>query len=415
MANVEPETVDLGHRNMTLPRVNSTLDVLDSRYVWLIAAPLILFVGAAANGFQLLVLRRRGSWRTSTNSFLTVMSAAHFAVLFAGPMLQWLDKGYGVRPAEWSPGVCRWSVFFQHGSFDVAAWLLVGLVTSAEVPAISPKSAVVYSACLTVAVCVKNAVLFWTNGPVFDGSGRLVTVCGTPKEFATFEAFVRPWLFHCIGVVIPSIAVIVLSSLLLLGVRIDGVKQVIRARIAPLWPTATAGLNKLSESPQLKHKNQDAITTTKTVLTGNNNNMNSNDVKSLAVYLSVSFVGLVSLPSAVIMLLCPHVSDHGANTDLATAIVRNIGYAYFASSFLLFCVVGNVDWAEFVAVLRRKPTPAQLRAASYRQKMRQWLRSESGRRMEFYSVRIFPVNVTEHLTVETISGNIRSTAYERSG
>ena len=381
--------------------------------MWQIAAPLILVFGAAANGLQLLLLRRRGLWRSSTNAFLTVMSAAHIAVLFAGPLLQWLDKGYGVRPAEWTPGVCRWSAFFRHGSTDVAAWLLVGLVSSTGRPAISPKSVVIYSACLTGVVCVKNTILFWTNGPVFDGSGRLVTVCGTPRQFATFEALARPWLFHCVGVLLPSVAVVAFSSLLLLGVSIDGVKQVIRARIAPLWPDPKAGLNKLNESPQLKHKQQDVGTTTKTIPTGNNKNMNSHDVKLLAVYLSVSFVCQVGVPSSVMMVFGPSLADHGANTDLAIAVVRNIGYVYFASSFLVFCGAGHVDWAEFVAVLRRKPTPAQLKAASYRQRMREWLRNESGHRMEFYSVRVFPVNVTEHLTVETISGNIDSTAREK--
>lgn len=375
--------------------------------MWLIAAPVILVLGAAANALQLLLLRRRGLWQTSTSSLLTLMSAAHLAVLLTGLMLQWLDSSYGIRPAEWSPGMCRWTVFLRHVSSDVAAWLLVGLVSSAAIPtAIPPKAAVLCSACLTGAACAKNAVLFWMYGPVFDRSGHLVSVCGTPKHFAHFEAIAGPWLFHGLGVLLPSVAVFTVSTLLLLGVGIDGVKQVISVKIAPLWPAAKARLNKLSDNPHLRDNKQ--TTATKTTSTGNNTNVNSNEIKLLAVYLSASFLCNVGIPSlSLLIFLRPCLCDHAAGTDLATAIVRNIGYAYFASSFLVFCAAGHVDWAEFVALLRRKPSPAQLRAASYRQKMREWLRSESGRRMEFYSVRIVPVNVTEHLTVETISASCK--------
>ena len=386
--------------------------VCSYRYVWLIAAPVILAIGVAANAVQFLLLRRRGAWRTSSNVLLTMMSAAHLAVLVTGLMLQWLDNGYGFSPAEWSPGVCRWTSFLRHGSMDVAAWLLVGLVMSAALPEMTPITAVIYSASAMGAACVKNAILFWTNGPVFDASGRLVSVCGTPERFAQFDAIARPWLFHCLGVLLPSVVVVVLSVLLLLGVNVDKLKQGITAEIAPLCTVAKARLNKLSKNPMPQNKPE--VTTTETATaaindTNNNNNNNtmiSNEVKLLAVYLTASFVCHVGVPSTIVMFLSRAPTENGPDTDLGTAVVRMVKYVYFSSSFLAFCIAGHVDWAEFIAVMRRKPTPAELRAAEHREKMREWLRNEAEHRMGFYSVHILPVNHTDHLTVETISASV---------
>ena len=194
-------------------------------YVWIYASPVVFFVGIIGNSLSLIVFRRMGFGRSSTNVYLSWVSTADNGFLLLGLLPQWLKQAGFVALPELSPITCKLAYFCAFTSGDTAIWLLVAFTIDRAVAVRFPlrnfrpthtRGVFVLCVSLLACACAKNMHIFWTRDAVFDSvTGELILKCGKIPRYHHFEAFVRPWIAFCLVSMLPLIIVIVSNAVII--------------------------------------------------------------------------------------------------------------------------------------------------------------------------------------------------------
>lgn len=243
-----------------------------------------------------------------------------------------------VNVKEYDVWSCRTHKFLFYTAGDLSIWFIVGFTFDRFIAVCLPliktrvctRRRAVYAALgIGVFFVGKNVHEFWTRGVMYDDLGAVVAVCGLPKEYFYFHAYVRPW--------IAFILITVLPFLLILGFNCMIVHCLIRANRSRLatTPTPTSGS---STQPSMTAASSGYRQTT-------------------VMCLSVSFAFLICiLPSIILLIGKMRWNDAGAplQTRLAyqraKAVNNMMVYVNHSINFILYCLTGRKFREELKAM-----------------------------------------------------------------
>lgn len=305
-------------------------------YMWIYFSPIVLILGLCGNILTIVVMRRKRLRGTTTSVYMPVMAVFDTVALCYGIAPEWFKATELVEFRELHPFLCKQEKFVFYTASDAAIWVLV-LFTVDRFVAVSfplqksrvcvPRRSKIACA-VAFALCVaKNLHVFWTRGAEYVQRGVLLTNCGKPEPYKTFESRHRPWMALALISVLPFCILLFCNCVI-------------------IWKLAKSSSRQQVEMRKSYSSQTTTTTTTKTTV-----ERSKTFKQTTMMCLSASFVFLVCvIPSIVMLIGKPYWSDTDSY-EVAKAVNNQLAYLNHSINFFLYCLTGQKFRYELVSLM----------------------------------------------------------------
>ncbi|KAK2153554.1 hypothetical protein LSH36_293g03036 [Paralvinella palmiformis] len=183
-------------------------------HLWIYSSCFLLIFGLSGSLLTMFVTFSRPFRATSSGIYLSTLAFAHFTLLLAGLVPEFLHQLHVITLWEENAWTCRTDTYVCYISVAISVWTLTLLSCDRYVADRFPLKRALYCTCRRATVSCGavfvaanlNAHVFWSRGTVRNND-TLVSNCAYLPEYLFLELSVRPVVTSLIVFILPSIVI----------------------------------------------------------------------------------------------------------------------------------------------------------------------------------------------------------------
>lgn len=196
-----------------------TAEVNITRDIYKYATPIFLTTGIGVNCLTILLVKRMGVAKTSTNMFMFLTAVFNVSAMLSGLFIVYLNRVWNVKFRTYGSTTCKCLTLLNVATLKMSIWYVVCFTIYRYIVVRRPmkrtdlsksSTATLFCMMTLLLVVAKNLYLLWTIGM---HNGR----CGVLPLYVDFHRNVLPWIDVIVDVILPVIVVSVCNVLMALS------------------------------------------------------------------------------------------------------------------------------------------------------------------------------------------------------
>lgn len=192
-----------------------------SKLLWKIIPPFLIIFGTTGNLLTVVVILRTMKKTSSTSLYLLTLAISDTAILWCGPLRNWISNVWDKDIRFLSDGACKIQLYLTYATIHFSSGLLVAITVERTINVVLPHKVKINCTRRKAGIVILLLFVF-TFGinivtPIIQGleGYRGKTCAPTTKEYMDFRDNIWQWIDFCMAFAIPFIFLLSGNSMII--------------------------------------------------------------------------------------------------------------------------------------------------------------------------------------------------------